>query len=63
MAVFFEGSAKRCFHIILELGHQGCPTVLAKVQVGWTLFLEKPVGLALQESTLQSIFFSVPVET
>ena len=37
--LFFEGSAKRCFHTTLKLGDQGCLTVLARVQVGWLFFL------------------------
>ena len=39
MAVFLEGSAKRCFHTTLKLWDQGCLTVLAKVQVRWLFFL------------------------
>ena len=41
--LFFEGSAKRCFHTTLKLGDQGCLTVLARVQVGWLFFLKNPV--------------------
>ena len=44
---FFEGSAKRCFHTILELGNQGCLTVLARVQVGWPFFLKNPVPISI----------------
>ena len=43
MAVFFEGSAKRCFDTTLRLGNQGCLTVLARIQVGWLFFLKNPV--------------------
>ena len=44
MAVFLKASPS-CFHATLKLGDQGCPTVFARVQVGW-LFFEKPSKLA-----------------
>ena len=39
---FLEDSAKRCFHLKLKVGDQGCLTVLARVQVGCLSFLKNP---------------------
>ena len=45
MGFFSQGSAKHCFHTTLKLEDQGCPTVLARVQVSWLLLLKNPVCL------------------
>ena len=64
MAVFFEGSAKRCFHTTLKLGDQGCLAVLARVQVGWLFLLKNPVFFWHVDVTgyllFQDFIFGIP---
>ena len=45
--LFFEGSARHCYHTTLTLGDQGCLPLLARFQVGWLFLLKNPVGSTL----------------